>query len=254
MNRLVVTDLSVSFGGVTAVDNVSFVVEPGEIFAIIGPNGAGKSTIFNLLSRFYQPTSGSIFYGEQDLLSKPAHEIVRFGIARTFQNIELFEDASVLQNLLVGRHRLARRNALVEMLFPPSIRRLEHAHRMKVEEIIELLDIQHLRYERIRDLPYGARKNVEIARALCTEPTLLLLDEPASGLNPEETDDLAFWLDDIRSDLGVTLIMIEHDMGLVNRMADRVLAISNGRPLKLGTPADVRDDPEVQRAYLGVQK
>jgi branched-chain amino acid transport system ATP-binding protein len=251
LTRLIVEDLSINFGGVMAVEAVSFTVEPGEIFAVIGPNGAGKSTVFNLISRIYQPTTGSIHYGDADVLAHEADAITGLGIARTFQNIELFENATVLQNLLVGRHRKMQRNVLKELFFPPSVRRNEHHARLEVEKIIDLLDIAHLRDERIRDLPYGARKNVEIARALCSEPSLLLLDEPASGLNHEETDDLAFWLEDIRADLGVTLIMVEHDMSLVSRMADRVLALHNGRTLALGSPEEVRNNVEVQEAYLG---
>lgn len=251
MTRLVVEDLSIRFGGVSALEGVSFSVEPGEIFAIIGPNGAGKSTIFNLVSRIYQPSAGRIHYADSDLLRVDTHQIASLGIARTFQNIELFENATVLQNLLVGRYRLTRRNLLLEMAFPPSIRKSERAQRLAVERVIDLLDLQHLRNEVVRDLPYGARKNVEIARALCAEPRILLLDEPASGLNPEETDDLSFWLQDIRSDLGVTLVMVEHDMGLVNRVADRVMALHNGRVLTIGTPQAVRQNPDVQTAYLG---
>ncbi|SLN46687.1 ABC transporter ATP-binding protein [Oceanibacterium hippocampi] len=251
MSRLVVENLSIRFGGLLAVEDVSFSVEPGEIFAVIGPNGAGKSTVFNLISRLYEPSGGAIRYGDADLLRYRAHQITGLGVARTFQNIELFENATVLDNLLVGRHHRMRRNLLREMIFPPAQRREEHDARLKVEQVIDLLDLAHLRYERIRDLPYGARKNVEIARALCSEPSLLLLDEPASGLNHEETDDLAFWLEDIRADLGVTLVMVEHDMGLVNRMADRVLALHNGRVLALGSPEEVRGHPAVQEAYLG---
>jgi branched-chain amino acid transport system ATP-binding protein len=251
MKRLQVEDLAIRFGGVSALDGVTFTVEPGEIFAIIGPNGAGKSTIFNLVSRLYQPSQGQISYGDDDLGRYETHQLAALGIARTFQNIELFENASVLANLLVGRHRLTRRNLLREMVFPRSVRDDERRQRLAVERIIDLLKLEALRYELIRDLPYGARKNVEIARALCAEPTLLLLDEPASGLNPEETDDLGFWLDDIRAELGVTMVMVEHDMGLVNRMADRVLALHNGRTLALGTPQEVRANKEVQTAYLG---
>jgi branched-chain amino acid transport system ATP-binding protein len=250
--RLVVRNLSIEFGGVHAVEDVSFEVEPGEVFAIIGPNGAGKSTIFNLISRLYEPTAGSIHYGETDLLGLPAHRIVEAGIGRTFQNIELFEHATVLENLLVGRHCRMRRNPLSHFLFWPGVRRKEIEHRKKVEDIIDLMEIEQYRDERIADLPYGARKNVELARALCTEPSLLLLDEPASGLNNEETDDVSFWLEDIKHDLGVTLVMVEHDMNLVGRVADRVMAINDGRLLAIGTPAEIRNNAEVQRAYLGV--
>jgi branched-chain amino acid transport system ATP-binding protein len=250
--RLTVRNLSIMFGGVHAVEDVSFEVEPGEVFAIIGPNGAGKSTIFNLISRLYEPSGGSIHYGDQDLLGLPAHKIVEAGIGRTFQNIELFEQATVLQNLLVGRHSHARANPLSHFLFLPGARRAEIEHRRKVEDIIDLMEIAKYRDERIADLPYGARKNVELARALCAEPSLLLLDEPASGLNHEETDDVSFWLEDIKHDLGVTLVMVEHDMNLVGRVADRVMAVNDGRLLAIGTPDEVRNNEDVQRAYLGV--
>ena len=250
--RLEVRNLSIEFGGVHAVEDVSFDVEPGEVFAIIGPNGAGKSTIFNLISRLYEPTAGSIRYGDTDLLKLPAHRVVEAGIGRTFQNIELFEQATVLQNLLVGRHCHMRRNPFSHFLFWPGVRRKEIEHRKKVEDIIDLMEIEQYRDERIADLPYGARKNVELARALCAEPSMLLLDEPASGLNNEETDDVSFWLEDIKHDLGVTLVMVEHDMNLVGQVADRVMAINDGRLLAIGTPDEVRNNPDVQRAYLGV--
>jgi branched-chain amino acid transport system ATP-binding protein len=249
--RLSVRNLSIMFGGVHAVEDVSFDVEPGETFAIIGPNGAGKSTIFNLISRLYEPSAGTIQYGERNLLDLPAHEIVHAGIGRTFQNIELFEQATVLQNLLVGRHAHMRKNPFTNFLFLPGVRGSEITHREKVEDIIDLLEIAQYRDERIADLPYGARKNVELARALCAEPSLLLLDEPASGLNNEETDDISFYLEDVKHDLGVTLVMVEHDMNLVGQVADRVMAINDGRLLTIGSPDEVRENPDVQRAYLG---
>ncbi|MDX1405950.1 MAG: ABC transporter ATP-binding protein [Woeseiaceae bacterium] len=250
--RLSVRNLSIEFGGVHAVEDVSFDVEPGEVFAIIGPNGAGKSTIFNLISRLYEPTTGSIHYGDQDLLKLPAHRIVDAGIGRTFQNIELFEQATVLQNLLVGRHSHMRANPISNFLFTRSVRNSELEHRRKVEDIIDLMEIEQYRDERIADLPYGARKNVELARALCAEPSLLLLDEPASGLNNEETDDVSFWLEDIKHDLGVTLVMVEHDMNLVGQVADRVMAINDGKLIAIGTPEEIRENRQVQEAYLGV--
>ena len=251
MSALVVEKLSIDFGGVRAVDNVSFEVEPGETFAIIGPNGAGKSTIFNLVSRIYEPTTGSIRYGDHNVLDVPPHKVVNLGIARTFQNIDLFEHATVLQNLLVGRHSRMSRNLFRDFLFVAGARSREREHRRKVEDIIDLMEIAHYRDQRISDLPYGARKNVELARALCAEPSLILLDEPASGLNQEETDDVSFWLDDIKHDLGVTIVMVEHDMGLVESVADRVMAINNGKLLAIGTPDEVRNNLGVQQAYLG---
>ena len=251
MRSLLVENLAIEFGGVRAVDDVSFEVEPGETFAIIGPNGAGKSTVFNLISRIYEPLAGSIHYGERNLLQLPAHRVVEAGIGRTFQNIDLFEHATVLQNLLVGRHCHMSRNPFRDFLFLPGARRSEREHRRKVEDVIDLLEMEQSRDERISALPYGARKIVELARALCAEPTLLLLDEPASGLNQEETDDVSFHLEDIKHDLGVTLVMVEHDMGLVGQVADRVMAMNDGRLITIGTPEEVRNNSDVQQAYLG---
>jgi branched-chain amino acid transport system ATP-binding protein len=244
-------NLSISFGGIRAVDDVSFSVAKGEIFAIVGPNGAGKSTIFNLISRIYEPTGGRLIFEGEDITNVAPHTIARRGIARTFQNIELFEHATVLDNLLIGRHCRARPNMLAEMLFTPGVRREELRHREAVEEVIDFLNLANYREQRISGLPYGVRKVVELARALCAKPKLLLLDEPASGLNTEETEEVAFWIDDIKNDLGITVIMIEHDMSLVSAVSDRVLALNNGRMLALGTPAQVQSNPAVIEAYLG---
>lgn len=251
MSMLDIRDISLSFGGNRALDGVSFSVEPGETLALIGPNGAGKSTVFNVVSRFYRPSTGSVQFGGHDLLKLQAYQIAALGIARTFQNIELFENATVLQNLLVGRSARTKSNWAREFLFAGSTRAGERHARRKVEEVLDLLDLQHLRGEIVRDLPYGARKNVELARAVCAEPTLLLLDEPASGLNPEEVADMAFWLQDIREELGITILMVEHNMGLVARLATRCIALASGRVLAQGSVAEVQADREVQRAYLG---
>jgi branched-chain amino acid transport system ATP-binding protein len=244
-------NISIAFGGIKAVDGVTFNVAEGEIFAIVGPNGAGKSTIFNLISRIYEPTGGRLAFQGQDITNVPPHTIARRGIARTFQNIELFEHATVLDNLLIGRHCRARPNILSEMLFMRGVRQQELEHREAVEEVIDFLDLANYRDQRISGLPYGVRKVVELARALCAKPKLLLLDEPASGLNTEETEEVAFWIDDIKNDLGVTVIMIEHDMSLVSAVSDRVLALNNGRMLALGTPSQVQADRAVIEAYLG---
>ena len=244
-------NLSLSFGGLKAVDSVSFALEKGEILSIIGPNGAGKSSIFNLVSRLYSPTSGKIYFEDQDITQAPAHGIAKLGIARTFQNIELFENATVLSNLLVGRHRHSTTQLWQELLFLPSVRSNEKVHRRRVEQVIEFLDLEPYRDKLISGLPYGVRKVIELARALCTEPKLILLDEPSSGLNVEETDDMSFWIRDMKTELGVTVLMVEHDMTLVNRVSDRVIALNYGRVLAMGSPAEVQQHPDVVAAYLG---
>jgi branched-chain amino acid transport system ATP-binding protein len=243
--------LVMDFGGLRAVDGVSFAIEPGEVFTIIGPNGAGKTTIFNLVSRIYDPSAGRLIFDGEDITRVPAHEIARRGIARTFQNIELFEHATVLQNLLLGRHAHKRSTFVEELLFLPRTRALELEHREAVEKIIDFLDLQPHRDSLVVNLAYGVRKVVEVGRALCTRPRLLLLDEPSSGLSVEETEDMAFWIQDIRSILGVTVLMVEHDMSLVSSVSDRVLAVNYGRPIALGTAREVQEHPEVIKAYLG---
>ena len=244
-------DLSVRFGGLLAVNKVSFTIKQGEIFTLIGPNGAGKTTVFNLISRIYTPTSGTINFDGQNLGAVPAHKIAQLGIARTFQNIELFEHASVLQNLLIGRHVHSQHSLISEFLFSKKVRESEVAAREEAERVIDFLDLQHHRDTLVAGLPYGVRKVVELARALCTRPKLLLLDEPSSGLNVEETDDMAFWIHDIRDQLGITVLMVEHDMALVSRVSDRVLAMNQGEVLALGTPSEVQAHPGVIEAYLG---
>ena len=248
-------DLAVRFGGVLAVNQVSFDVRRGEVFTLIGPNGAGKTTVFNLISRIYQPTAGYIDYagpkGMLRLTDQPAHRVASLGIARTFQNIELFEHATVLHNLLIGRHTHRRSNLWGDLFFTPGTRAAELQARQRVEHVIDFLDLQHYRDSMVAGLPYGIRKVVEMARALCAEPELLLLDEPSSGLNVEETDDMAFWIQDIVKDLGISVLMVEHDMGLVSRVSDRVLAMNQGEVLALGDPAQVQADPGVVEAYLG---
>ncbi|WP_298933204.1 ABC transporter ATP-binding protein [uncultured Ramlibacter sp.] len=244
-------NISVRFGGVLAVNNVSFDVKRGEVFTLIGPNGAGKTTVFNLISRIYAPTTGSIEFDGKLLTAQPPHRIASLGIARTFQNIELFEHATVLHNLLIGRHTHHSPGLWSEMFFTGKVRAAEIAAREKVEEVIDFLDLQHHRDALVAGLPYGVRKVVELARALCTEPRLLLLDEPSSGLNVEETEDMAFWIQDIQHELGVTVLMVEHDMSLVSKVSDRVLAMNQGEMLAMGTPREVQADPGVVEAYLG---
>jgi branched-chain amino acid transport system ATP-binding protein len=243
--------LSVRFGGIRAVDDVSFSVEQGEVFALIGPNGAGKTTIFNMISRIYTPTSGRLIFDGQDFTAIPPHRVAALGIGRTFQNIALFSNATVLQNLLIGCHCHVRASWLAQMAFLPSARRDEIAHREKAEEVIAFLGLERYRDSLIDGLPYGVRKVVELGRALCTEPKLLLLDEPSSGLNVEETEIMGFWIEDIKKDLGITVIMVEHDMKLVSQVSDRVMALNYGKVLALGTPHQVQNHPDVVRAYIG---
>ncbi|NVN85051.1 MAG: ABC transporter ATP-binding protein [Rhodopseudomonas sp.] len=246
-----VKNITIKFGGLTAVDNVSFDIAEGEIFTIIGPNGAGKTTLFNLISRLYTPNAGHIIFRGEDVTKLSAQQIAGRGIARTFQNIELFESASTLQNLLVGRHRHSTTSTWQDILRLKKVRDEEVAHRRAVEEVMDVLRLQKYRDTPIGGLPYGVRKVVEVARALCVGPSLLLLDEPSSGLNVEETDAMAEWILEINNRLGVTVLMVEHDMSLVSRVSDRVLALNYGRAMALGTSEEVQSHPDVVAAYLG---
>lgn len=254
MSLLELKNVTLRFGGLVAVDNVSFSVNEGEIFSLVGPNGAGKSTIFNMISRFYKPASGEILFEGKSILTKSSHDIPHLGIARTFQNIELFEQASVLQNLLVGRQRHRKSNALEDILFLPKVRREEHRHRLAVEQVIDFLDLQPYRNKFISGLPYGIRKVVEMGRALAIGPKLILLDEPASGLSTEETQDVAFWIEDMKKVMGITVLMVEHDMHLVKSVSDRVLALADGKVITIGKPSEVQSHPEVIKAYIGSEE
>ena len=244
-------DISISFGGLKALNRVSFEISQGEIFSIIGPNGAGKTTIFNCISRFYDLQEGKIFLGDGEISLISPHQVANLGIARTFQNIELFKNMTVMDNLLLGRHRHRRSNLFKEVIFSKSVRQQERISREKAEEIIDFLDLQAYRDQAVAGLSFGLQKIVELGRALTVEPVLLLLDEPSSGMNVEETEDLANWIIDIKEDLRITVLLVEHNMRLVNEVSDRVLALNFGEAIAEGSPQKVMKDPEVVKAYLG---
>ena len=248
---LEVEDVTLRFGGVTAISRVSFEVEPGELFAIIGPNGAGKTSIFNTISQVYEPQQGDIRFQGRSLMGLRPDKVADLGIARTFQNIELFAQMNVVDNLLTGRHTRMNRSWLAGALWWGAARKEELANREKVEEIIDFLEIEAWRRHPVSLLPYGFQKRVELGRALAMEPTLLLLDEPVAGMNLEETADMARFILDIQRELGITMVMVEHDMGLVMDIADRVMVLDFGEQIALGKPAEVQENPNVIAAYLG---
>ncbi|MFH1123292.1 MAG: ABC transporter ATP-binding protein [Pseudomonadota bacterium] len=249
-----VENLYISFGGIEALTNINFEVQRGEIYAIIGPNGAGKTTLFNCINGIYRPDRGYIVFKDKLIQGKKPDRIARLGIARTFQNIELFTHMSTMENLMLGRHN-AMKTGLFRGAFMWGKRsfagREEAAHRRKVEEIIDLLDLQSVRNKFVGSLPYGTQKQIELGRALALEPDLLLLDEPSAGMNSEEKQDMIFWIKDIQDTLGVTILLIEHDMKMVMDISDRVLVINFGSIIAQGPPEAVQKHPEVLRAYLG---
>ena len=230
---------------------MSLRVNRGEVFAVVGPNGAGKSTLFNLISRIHDPDEGEILFQGESILGRGPSDIAGLGIARTFQNIELFERSTVLENLLIGRHAHRGASIVAQIAFTPAVRRQEIAHRGAVERVIDFLDLQPYRNKMISGLSYGVRKVVEIGRALALDPKLILMDEPASGLSGEDVRDMRFRIHDIRSRMGATVVMVEHDMGLVSAVSDQVLVLSEGRVIALGSPVEVQSHPKVVEAYLG---
>ncbi len=249
-----VDNLSISFGGLEALKGITFEVRKGTIFSIIGPNGAGKTTLFNCINGIYRPGTGRIIFKDREIQGKKPDRIARLGISRTFQNIELFTYMNTMENLMLGRHTFMKTGLFRGALMwgkRSFAGREEVAHRKKVEEIIDLLDLQSVRGKLVGGLPYGTQKQVELGRALALEPELLLLDEPSAGMNSEEKQDMIFWVKDIQDDLGVTILLIEHDMKMVMDISDRVLAINFGKPIIEGTPSEVQQHPEVLKAYLG---
>jgi branched-chain amino acid transport system ATP-binding protein len=252
-----VKNLSISFGGIMAINDISFEIKKGEIYSVIGPNGAGKTTLFNCINGIYKPSKGEIFFKEEKISGRKPDHIAKIGIARTFQNIELFNNMNTMENIMLGRH-LFMKTGLLRGAFMWGNRSFagkeEIKHRRKVEEIIELLELENVRTKFVGALPYGTQKVIELGRALALEPKLLLLDEPCAGMNSEEKQDMIFWIKDIQDELGVTILLIEHNMNMVMDISDKILAINFGKIITEGTPDIISKHPEVLKAYLGEEE
>ncbi|HEX2909555.1 MAG TPA: ABC transporter ATP-binding protein [Chloroflexia bacterium] len=244
-------NITVRFKGIVPLQDVSFEVQPGELFAIIGPNGAGKSSLFNVLSRIYHPATGSLKFNGLDLLSLSAHQLAKFGVARTFQNLGLFPHLTVLDNVMVGKHAMMKTGLVLGGVYFGPASQEEEKHRRRCLEILGFLNLLPWAFRPVQDLPYGIQKKVELARALALEPKLLLMDEPVAGMNLEETEEIASAILDIKQELGITQILVEHDMAMIMGIVDRIMVLDLGKVIATGTPAQIQSNTEVIKAYLG---